>query len=169
MTNGSPYNPAAEAKMVLDSIRRIVQMLRQGAASAQRELGISAAQLFVLEKLTAAKRPVSVGELAERTLTHQSSVSVVVQRLEDAGLVVRARSQSDARRVELLPTQRAIHLLRKAPTAGQDRIVQAVTKMPARQRKQLAQLLAALAREVAGEGAPAMLFEENHPMQKRSR
>src|SRR5688500_1533543 len=92
---------AGEARAVLDSIRLIVQTLRISSRAAERDVGVSAAQLFVLTKLAAANKPLSVGELADRTLTHQSSVSVVVQKLEKQGLVARTRSQDDARRVEL--------------------------------------------------------------------
>src|SRR6185503_16100380 len=101
---GRPLNrpsPDADARQVLDSIRRIVQTLRVGSRAAERDLGLSAAQLFVLAKLQAADAPLSVGDLAERTLTHQSSVSVVVQKLEQRGLVTRARNTRDARRVQL--------------------------------------------------------------------
>ena len=158
MKHGSPYN--SDARAVLDSIRRLVQVLRLSDRAAQREVGVSGAQLFVLEKLAAAKGPLSVNELAEATLTHQSSVSVVVQKLEKQKLVSRARGGGDGRRVELSPTPRAWQLLAKAPPAAQERIVGAVAAMGAKQRTQLAQLLGTLAREVAGGGAPAMFFED---------
>src|SRR6185437_16198076 len=81
-----------ECRIVLDSIRRIVQLLRRSANVSEKTLGLSAAQLFVLHKLTDAKS-LSVGDLAERTLTSQSSVSEVVQKLVAGGLVARVRSQ----------------------------------------------------------------------------
>lgn len=151
-----------DARVVLDSIRRIVQMLRVSSRAAERDVGLSAAQLFVLEKLAAARKPLSVGELAEATLTHQSSVSVVVQKLETAGLAARTRAADDARRVELSLTPRARTLLRRAPQAAQDRIIDAVNSLSPARRKQLAQLLFEIAEKVGGgDGQPAaMLFEE---------
>ena len=137
-------------------------MLRVSSRAAERDVGLSAAQLFVLEKLASARKPLSVGELAEATLTHQSSVSVVVQKLETAGLAARVRSTDDARRVELSLTPRARTLLRKAPQAAQDRIINAVSSLPSVKRKQLAQLLFEIAEKVSGgDGQPAvMLFED---------
>jgi DNA-binding MarR family transcriptional regulator len=149
-----------EARAVLDSVRLIVQTLRISSRAAEREVGVSAAQLFVLTKLAAARKPLSVGDLAEHTLTHQSSVSVVVQKLERQGLVARSRSSDDARRVELSLTPAARALLRKAPQAAQDKILNAVAAMPAARRKQLADLLGDLARRIGGEQRPAMLFED---------
>jgi DNA-binding MarR family transcriptional regulator len=65
---------------VLDSIRQIVRLLREGSRDSEERVGLSAAQLFVLQKLDP-DEPLSLNELSARTLTHQSSVSVVVSRL----------------------------------------------------------------------------------------
>ena len=151
---------------MLDSIRLIVQTLRISSRAAERDVGVSAAQLFVLTKLASANKPLSVGELAEHTLTHQSSVSVVVQKLERQGLVGRSRSRDDARRVELSLTSAARAILRKAPEAAQDKILEAVAAMPAPRRKQLADLLGDLAHRIGGERRPAMLFEDEQPTRK---
>ena len=162
MKYGTPYNsdPAA-AREVLDAIRRIVQVLRVGSRAAERDVGLSAAQLFVLERLAGANQPLSVNELAERTLTHQSSVSVVVQRLQGRGLIERVRSSQDGRRAELSLTPAAKKLLGRAPAAAQDRIISAVNAMPHRDRRMLATLLGKLAAEVGGDAvAPAMFFED---------
>src|SRR5437868_13846588 len=94
---------ARDVRRVLDAIRRIVQALRESSRGTERRVGLSAAQLFVLLKLSG-ERALSINELAARTLTHQSSVSVVVSRLLEAGMVARARSEKDARRVEIALT-----------------------------------------------------------------
>src|SRR5262245_7661013 len=113
---GRPYNSdPASSRAVLDAIRRIVQVLRVSSRAAEREVGLSAAQLFVLDRLAGANQALSVNELAERTLTHQSSVSVVVQKLEKHGLIGRGRAANDARRMELSLTPAARKLLSKAP------------------------------------------------------
>src|SRR5881296_2175368 len=65
-----------DSQRILDSIRRLVRLLRLADRAAQNELGLSGAQLFVLQEL--GKTPsLSLNELAERTRTDQSSVSVV--------------------------------------------------------------------------------------------
>jgi DNA-binding MarR family transcriptional regulator len=167
LKHGSPYN--SDAKQVLDAFRRIVQALRLSDRAAERRAGVSGAQLFVLEKLAAAKGSLSVNELADATLTHQSSVSVVVQKLEKQQLITRSRSGRDSRRVELSLTSKARRLLAKAAPAAQQRIVEAVAALPAAQRKQLSQLLGSLAREVAGEApaVPAMFFEDAKGKRRR--
>ena len=75
-----------DSARILDAIRRLVRHLRLADRAAQSELGISGAQLFVLFEL--GKTPaLSLNDLAARTRTDQSSVSVVVSRLVDAGLI----------------------------------------------------------------------------------
>ena len=106
---------SADARAVLDAIRRIVRLLRQSARAAERRTGMSAAQLFVFQQLRSAGGALTPGELAERTLTHQSSVSVVARRLVDGGLVKRQRSPADGRRVELSLTPAGRAAVRRRP------------------------------------------------------
>ncbi|HVZ71455.1 MAG TPA: MarR family transcriptional regulator, partial [Polyangia bacterium] len=96
-------------RAVLDGVRHLVRTLRESSREAERAVGVSAAQLFVLQRLSGGG-PLSVNELAARTLTHQSSVSVVVAKLARRGLVARARAADDARRLEvtLTPAGRAV-------------------------------------------------------------
>jgi DNA-binding MarR family transcriptional regulator len=148
------------ARDVLDSLRRIVRALRESSRRAEQQLGITGAQLFVLEKLAAA-RALSLNELAERTHTHQSSVSTVVTRLVERGLVRRQRSSSDGRKLELVLSARGRRLTAKTPGAAQERLVDAIQRLPSPSRRRLATLLAEVARGLdALEGRPRMFFDD---------
>lgn len=152
---------SAEARAVLDSIRRIVRLLRQSDRDAQRKTGLSGAQLFVLQQLRAAGGTLTPGELARRTLTHQTSVSGVVRRLSDAGHVRRVRSATDARRIELRLTSAGRAAVRRAPVLAQERLISAVDELNDSRRTALARTLSELVRRL-GVGAlpPPMFFEE---------
>ncbi len=91
----------------------------------------------------------SVNELADQTLTHQSSVSVVAARLVQQGLVSRRRSAGDARRLELSATPAGLAILRKSPKAAQEGLIDGFSRMPESDRIQLAGLLDQLV-ELAG-------------------
>lgn len=128
---------------VLDSIRAIVRALRLSGRSAEQALGVSGAQLFVLQKL--ADVPVqSLSELAGRTHTDPSSVSVVVSRLVARGLVNRSASATDARRVDISLSTNGRALVRRAPRAAQTELIEAAGRLPARQLRSLARDLSAL-------------------------
>jgi DNA-binding MarR family transcriptional regulator len=150
-------------RRVLDSIRQIVRALRLASREAEKQVGLSGAQLFVLQKL-AEGGVLSVNDLAERTHTHQSSVSVVVQRLVEAGLVDRTRSERDARQAQVSVTPAGKSALKSAPSAAQDQIIEALSKFNKRDIGQLAESLDRLVEELGidGEAAP-MLFEDEAP------
>jgi DNA-binding MarR family transcriptional regulator len=125
---------------ILDSIRILVEELRQSSRTVERKLGISGAQLFVLQQLGAVPAG-SLNELAERTLTHQSSVSVVVARLEKKRLVERTPSGLDRRRLEIRLTEKGRRLLARAPSPIQERILDSIGAFSGSERRKLAELL----------------------------
>ena len=145
----------------LDSLRRIIRALRISSRRAEREFGVSGAQLFVLQRL--AEGPAgSVNELAERTHTHQSSVSVVVRRLVERGLVSRRRSAADQRRVELALSAAGRRVLRGSPPAAHLRLVDAMRRLPRERRARLAALLRELVALMGAADEPAsMMFDDD--------
>jgi DNA-binding MarR family transcriptional regulator len=154
--------PASESDLAaaLDAVSALVGARRVGSHLVERRLGISGAQLFVLQKL--AEGPVgSLNELAARTFTHQSSVSVVVRRLAARGLVTRTVFPNDARRVTIALTPPGRALLRKAPEARQARLLASLKRFSPTERKALARGLERLVREVgiAG-GTPTTFFDD---------
>ncbi len=149
-----------ETRVILDSVRRLVRFVRTSAASSSGTLGVSAAQHFVLHALADAG-VLSVNELAERTYTDQSSVSVVVRRLVEQGLVDRRRSDQDGRRVDLALTARGRALLAGAARAPTADLVDGVARMSRADRKRLAAALSGLLKAMEIDATPApMLFED---------
>src|SRR5262245_15390338 len=121
---GANTSARQDTQAVLDGVRRIVHALRASSRWAERHVGLSGAQLFVLQKL-AESPSASVNELAARTHTHQSSVSTVVSRLVERGLVRRSPSATDGRSVELVLTRRGQKAAVRAPDAAQELLIQA--------------------------------------------
>src|SRR6059058_6421056 len=115
-TNSKPQT-SADGRILersMNAVRSIVRAQRINTRAIELKMGISLAQLFVLQQL-ADKPAESLNELAERTATHQSSVSVVVRRLVDRGLVTRVAATSDRRRVQIALTSAGEQMLRGAP------------------------------------------------------
>ncbi len=157
----------ALVRAAMDALRRIVRSLRLAAGDVERNLGISVAQLFVLEQL-ADGRPRSVNEIAAQTLTDPSTVSGVMRHLIDAKLVHRAVSQADGRRAEVSLTARGAELLARAPDAPQAALLEALAALPQRRRRALAAGLVELARRLGG-GPPSLFFEEEEQPARRRR
>jgi len=155
------------SQRVLDSIRRIVRLLREESRASEESVGLSGAQLFVLQKLDA-ERPLSLNELAARTLTHQSSVSVVVSRLVERGLVQRRPAAKDARRLELLLTKRGQLLRDRAPSPSQDRVIAAVASLPEKQQRDLAVALEELVHALRLDARAAPMLFADEPARRRA-
>jgi DNA-binding MarR family transcriptional regulator len=154
--------------MVLDALRRIVRALRLSARAVEGRLGISAAQLFVLHQLADSEAS-SIDELAARTLTHQSSVSVVVGRLAERGLVVRRTARDDARRTEIALTATGRSMLRRAPESLQEQLLRALGRLAPGQLRALGQQLVSLVHALEVDaGAPSMFFEDEPTMETSS-
>ncbi|HEX9407250.1 MAG TPA: MarR family transcriptional regulator [Thermoanaerobaculia bacterium] len=149
-----------DSQRILDAIRRLVRLLRLTDRAAQSELGLSGAQLFVLHEL--GKTPsLSLSELAERTRTDQSSVSVVVTRLVDGGYVTRDRDKRDARRLVLNLSKSGRTVADKSPPVAQERIVEALERIPASERRRFADTFTKMIEDMGeARGVPPMFFED---------
>ena len=151
---------SSETTAVLDHFRRIVRTLRESSRAAETNLGVTGAQLFVLRAL-AGPDPSSLNQVAARTHTHQSTVSVVVKRLVDQRLVRRTVSPLDGRHLQLSLTPRGRAVLRRAPLAAQDGLIAGLEALSDADRRRLATTLGRLVAAMGlGAAAPAMFFEE---------
>jgi len=155
-----PSSSADQARTILNDLRLLVRALRVSSRDAEKRLGISGAQLFVLQCL-GRDEVLSMNELAERTHTDQSSVSVVVSRLVERELVQRTPSADDARRAEVRLTPSGRKVVRFAPEATQVRLAQALAAMTPAACDHLAEGLSELVLRMGLEGAPRMFFEED--------
>src|SRR6476659_4631332 len=145
----------------MNAVRSVVRALRINTRAIESKMGISLAQLFVLQQL--ADRPASsLNELADRTATHQSSVSVVVRRLVDSGYVSRTTSAHDKRRIEIDVTPTGRGLLADAPSTIQLQLVTSLRGMTVSDQTMLADLLERWLREAKIDiASPPMLGEED--------
>jgi DNA-binding MarR family transcriptional regulator len=158
----APADGSSEVRAALDALRLIVQALRLGARDGERRSGLSSAQLFALQQV-AAHPGASINDVAALTFTHQSSVSVVIERLVAQRFVARVAASHDRRRRHLELTAAGRRALQRAPAAVQEKLVAAIAELPETERRALARALAMVARVVAPAGAAAhvpMLFEE---------
>jgi len=161
--------PAPEVREVLNSLRQIVRSLRVASRAAEQRVGLSGAQLFVLQCL-ARHSPCSVNELAARTATDQSSVSVVVSRLVSLRHVRRTTSKADRRRVDLSLTRSGRALLESAPEAAQDRLIASLSQLPKAEIKTLSRLLGRVVEAAdASEQVPSLFFEEGPALLAKGR
>jgi DNA-binding MarR family transcriptional regulator len=148
-----------DAKAILNQLRQIVRALRAFDRQAQTKYGLGAAQMFIVHVL-AHESDITMNELADRTATDQSSVSLAVGRLVEEGHVERVSNSEDRRQVRLSLTKKGRALVRRAPPAAQERILESVSAMSATERRQLMKLLDKLVTGLHVKGRPPMFFQD---------
>jgi DNA-binding MarR family transcriptional regulator len=127
----------AEVSRALNALRRMVRGLRSAAEAVERDLRISAAQLFVLSELAQVPDQ-SVKDLAAVTMTTHSTVSQVVGQLISKGLVARTADALDGRRSVLRVTRQGSMLLKKSPRAIQEDLIDGFATLRPSERRGLA-------------------------------
>ena len=130
---------------VLIAIRRIIQAIDLHSRDLVRQFGLTGPQLIVLQELSRSEE-VSVGEIAKAISLGQATVTGILERLENRGLIVRQRSKSDKRRVLVRVTPASKQLLEKAPPPMQEHFIQKLTNL---QDWEQAMVLSSLQRIVA--------------------
>jgi DNA-binding MarR family transcriptional regulator len=155
-----PVPDQGDIAPVFNTLRRLVHSMHAASRETERRLGVTGAQLFVLTQLRTTPS-LSINALAERTMTHQSTVSVVVRRLVRRKLVKKVRAADDGRRVELTLTPSGATLLRKAPEVMQVRLARAIESLQPEDRHALERGLGHLANELGVREAPTPMFFES--------
>ncbi|MBC7532253.1 MAG: MarR family transcriptional regulator [Oligoflexus sp.] len=145
---------------VLDSCRHLVSLIHIASRATEKNLGLSAAQLYVLRKLQQSDHHLSLSDIAAITHTHQSSVSVVVKKLIEKGLVASKSAKDDARRLELKVTAKARKLLESSPEAVQDRLIRAIQTLRQDDAEHLQKILGLVLGAAEARVEPAPLFFE---------
>lgn len=148
-------------RAVVQGLRALVADLRSSARAVETRTGLTNAQLYVLQLLAGASRPLSVGQVATIALSSPAAISTIVARLGRKGLLSRRTAASDGRRVELTLTPAGRTILRRAPVPATARLVEAVSALPPATLRTLAAGISALADELGVDvHAPAFLFED---------
>lgn len=148
------------AQRCLNVFRSIVRALNMNSRAIELRTGLSLAQVFVLQELE--KRPAeTMGELAERTATHPSSVSVVARRLSERGLVAFEVDSTDRRRRRLEITDVGRDVVKRAPTTIQTQLIAGLETIEPDKRERLAALMEQwLSNAGVDLRAPSMLLED---------
>ncbi len=97
---------------VLIAIRRIIQAIDLHSRHLVRQFGLTGPQLIVLQEISRLGE-VSVGEIAKAISLGQATVTGILERLENRGLIIKQRSKNDKRRVLVQATSASKQLLEK--------------------------------------------------------
>lgn len=127
-----PSTGGSDTTQIVQGLRRIVKALQTYSQDVRSAYGLTGPQLWALKTLQREGR-LTVGRLAAALAVHQSSTSILLDRLEKRGLVRRIRNRPDLRIVQVELTKRGATLAADAPEAAQGRLLHALGSMSAEQ------------------------------------
>lgn len=120
---------SAAALQVLRQFRLIFGGIRQHFREVETRCGLSGSQMWILAE--AARTPgVGVSEVAGRMGIHQSTASILVDKLVGRGLLDKQRSPEDQRRVGLYPTPVGTTALADLPGPPEGLLPEALNALP---------------------------------------
>lgn len=121
---------------VLKQFRVIYGSAKRQFRQIEDSCGVSGSQLWLLQEI--AQTPgIGVSELAKRLSIHQSTCSLLVEKLKTKKLVVKTRGEEDQRRVGLKATAAGIKALTSAPGPAEGVLPEALQDLAGADLKKL--------------------------------
>lgn len=127
-------NDISEA--ILIALRRIIRAVDQHSRKLVSSHGLTGPQALLLTEIVRSA-PLTGSELASRVSLSQATVTDVVKRLEGRGLLIKERSESDKRRINLHATEEGAALVRQSVPLLQERFQQRLDSLQDWERMQL--------------------------------
>lgn len=107
---------------VLTAIRRLIRATDLHSRKITRMEGLTSSQLILL-KMVRDVAGATIGELATSISLSQATVTTILDRLEQEGLVKRERSEQDRRKVFVRLTDAGLAVLERAPELLQETFI----------------------------------------------
>ena len=125
---------------ILGALRRIVRAFDIHSRRLLRDHEVTVPQMRCLLVIES-EGVIGCSDLARAVDLNFSTVNGILDRLEQRGLVERRRLESDRRKVQVTVTRAGRRLVVAAPQLLQDRVVDALLQLSARERSALSQSL----------------------------
>lgn len=120
-------HPASETALI--SLRRILKAVEAQSRSLARDTSLTPSQLVVLKEL-AQRGGAQPSELARAAGLKQATISILLDKLQARGLVLRARGDADRRTVKVQITPDGRQMLDAAPDLLQAEFGARFAKLP---------------------------------------
>ncbi|MCC6738514.1 MAG: MarR family transcriptional regulator [Planctomycetia bacterium] len=150
-TRRSPDSGAGRtgrAGLIQECVETLNEIFREVDVFSKRSLrmhGVSGPQLWAMRTIRRAGS-VSMGQLAARMHLHVSTVTGIIDRLQEAGLVTRTRSSEDRRILHVAITEKGRKVVARAPEPPRSVIARGLEKIGRRDLASIRRSLAQLSR-----------------------
>ncbi len=132
--------PFALEDQIVMALRRVSQAIDIWSRTLWRDYGLTSPQLATLREILSGEN-VTPGTLANVLHLSQPTVTGILGRLEQRGLVRRERSGTDRRSILAVPTDAGRELASKAPPLLRDNFRRELAKLPPWQQSEMLSIL----------------------------
>ena len=139
---------------ILISLRKIMRAADLHSQKLMKESGLTAPQLLVMQSIEKEGKP-STSTLARSIAVSQATMTRIVDRLERAGLVMRERSSTDKRVINVGLTDSGRHKLESAPEPLQAEFLREFRKLEGWEQQMLKSSLLRIAKMMDAEDIDA--------------
>ncbi|HDS15783.1 MAG TPA: MarR family transcriptional regulator [Proteobacteria bacterium] len=125
---------------ILRYLRRIIRAIDQHSRKLRRIFNLTIPQIVTLHQLRDGGN-CTAGELARKVYLSQATMTGIIDRLENRGLVCRARSFADRRRVSVQLTEEGLEVVEMMPKPLQDQFRSRLAALPPEEQTVIAETL----------------------------
>lgn len=112
----------------IQGLRRLFKAIQDYSQDVSQRFRITGPQLWALKTISQADG-LSLSELSKRMYLHPSTVTGVVDRLENRGFVARERTSQDRRVVKLRLTVEGRNLVKNTPSPTQGKLIHGLRRL----------------------------------------
>lgn len=135
---------------VLVALRRIIRATDMHSKRVSKESGLTTAQVVILQSIRDLGE-VTTGRISDQVNLSQGTVTTIMDRLEQRGLIERYRSDRDRRVVHARLTETGVSALQKAPPLLHHRFIESFAGLDSSKQAQIVTTLEDVA-EMLGVG-----------------
>ncbi len=124
-TSTTPAHSRTVSDSVMIALRKIIQAIDMNSKQLVKRVGLTGPQLVILQEISSLGE-VTAGEIAQAVSLSQATVTGILERMENRGLLTRQRSDQDKRRIMVRITESGKQVLDYAPPLMQEAFVETV-------------------------------------------
>ncbi len=113
---------------LLISLRTIIQAIDQHSTMLQKNFGLTSSQLIILQEISNHGQ-ITVTQLAKAVSLSQATVTDITKRLKQKEYLIRKKSESDKRKVDISLSDKGIAMLQKIPPLLQEKFTDNFSKL----------------------------------------
>lgn len=114
---------------VLKVLRKIIRAVDVQSKKLVKDYGLTGPQILILKEIHA-EQDATVGEIAENVNLSQSTVTNILDRLENRGFISRRRNDVDKRRINIKIEEKGLEIVALNPSLLQEHFLKRFQQLP---------------------------------------